>query len=414
MDGQRIKLMKKSPRIQPRMFRGASPDCAAICGVLLLGVAVAIPAEQSPPKLELRPEQNVSLRNEVRRAIDKGVAWLDKSQDTNGFWSSADYPAITALGLMAHRSQLGTHEQLIDSEVVRRGYNFLLSCVQPDGGIYRKELPSYNTSVALVALVLRDRPEYQPLISKARNFIIGLQNLPESGGTTNDAFVGGIGYGKADKRPDLSNTSLALEALYVSQPDVKDKSLPVARDLNWPAAIRFIQSCQNLPSHNPEKWASDDPHNKGGFIYAPGESKAGQTNLPSGRTALRSYGSMGYAGLLSYIYADLKPDDPRVSAVMDWLRANYTIEENPAMGPQGLFYYYHTMAKALTLCGANTLTTSEGQSVNWRERLALKLINLQKADGSWANENNRWWEKDPALVTSYSVMALEFAYRGLK
>jgi squalene-hopene/tetraprenyl-beta-curcumene cyclase len=410
MDGQRIKLMKKSPRNQARMFRGASPYCTAISGVLLLGVAMAIPAEQSPPKLELRPEQNVSLRNEVRRAIDKGVAWLDKSQDTNGFWSSADYPAITALGLMAHWSQLGTHEQLIDSEVVRRGYNFLLSCVQPDGGIYRKELPSYNTSVSLVALVLRNRPEYQPLISKARNFIIGLQNLSENGGTTNDAFVGGIGYGKADKRPDLSNTSLALEALYVSQPDVKDKNLPVARDLNWPAAIRFIQSCQNLPSHNPEKWASDDPHNKGGFIYAPGESKAGQTNLPSGRTALRSYGSMSYAGLLSYIYADLKPDDPRVSAVMDWLRANYTIEENPAMGPQGLFYYYHTMAKALTLYGANTLTTSEGQSVNWRERLALKLINLQKADGSWANETGRWFEKDPALVTAYALIALEMIY----
>jgi squalene-hopene/tetraprenyl-beta-curcumene cyclase len=75
----------------------------------------------------------------------------------------------------------------------------------------------------------------------------------------------------------------------------------MARDLNWSAAIQFIQRCQNLPTHNPEKWASDDPQNKGGFIYAPGESKAGQTNLPSGRVALRSYGSMSYAGLLSYI-----------------------------------------------------------------------------------------------------------------
>ena len=87
-----------------------------------------------------------------------------------------------------------------------------------------------------------------------------------------------------------------------------------------------------------------------------------------------------------------------------------SLEENPAMGPQGLFYYYHTMAKALTLCGANTLTTSEGQSVNWRERLALKLINLQKADGSWANENGRWFEKDPALVTAYALIALEMIY----
>ena len=38
---------------------------------------------------------------------------------------------------------------------------------------------------------------------------------------------------------------------------------------------------------------------------------------------------------------------------------------------------------------------------------ALKLINLQKADGSWANENGRWWEKDPVLVTAYSLIALD-------
>jgi len=117
--------------------------------------------------------------------------------------------------------------------------------------------------------------------------------------------------------------------------------------------------------------------------------------------------------LLSYVYADLKPDDPRMTAVMDWLRANYTLEENPAMGTQGLFYYYHTMAKALTLYGANTLTARDGQSINWREQLALKLINLQKADGSWANENGRWWEKDPVLVTAYALIALDMIYGKL-
>jgi squalene-hopene/tetraprenyl-beta-curcumene cyclase len=33
---------------------------------------------------------------------------------------------------------------------------------------------------------------------------------------------------------------------------------------------------------------------------------------------------------------------------MDWLRGNYTLEENPGMGPQGYFYYLHLMTKALT------------------------------------------------------------------
>jgi hypothetical protein len=32
---------------------------------------------------------------------------------------------------------------------------------------------------------------------------------------------------------------------------------------------------------------------------------------------------------------------------------------------------------------------------------------------SWLNDSGRWWEKDPVLVTSYSVLALETVYRGL-
>ena len=47
-----------------------------------------------------------------------------------------------------------------------------------------------------------------------------------------------------------------------------------------------------------------------------------ETNALTGRVALRSYGSISYAGLLSYIYADLKRNDPRVLAVFEWLRRN--------------------------------------------------------------------------------------------
>ena len=140
---------------------------------------------------------------------------------------------------------------------------------------------------------------------------------------------------------------------------------------------------------------------------------AGETNI-SGRVALRSYGSASYAGLLSYIYADLKQDDPRVRAVYDWLRANYTLEENPGMGAQGLYYYFHTMSKALSALEVDEIKMTSGKPVDWRKELALKLIDLQKPDGSWVNDNGRWWETDPALVTTYSVIALERIYRTLE
>jgi squalene-hopene/tetraprenyl-beta-curcumene cyclase len=102
-----------------------------------------------------------------------------------------------------------------------------------------------------------------------------------------------------------------------------------------------------------------------------------------------------------------------VLAVYDWLRGNFTLEENPGMGPQGMFYYYLMMSKALTAYGRDELVTKDGRALNWRKDLAMKIINLQQRDGSWANENNRWMEKDPNLVTAYSLIALELIHRGI-
>ena len=268
-------------------------------------------------------------------------------------------------------------------------------------------MQSYNTAVALTAIVLRNQPQDQPVIQNARRYLIGLQVGDAELGATNSPFSGGIGYGGTDKRPDLSVTMMALEALYNSRPLTQDTNGIKAPDLNWKAALRFVQNCQNLPGSNSQAWASDDPQNKGGFIYAPERSMAGQTNLPSGRVAYRSYGSMTYAGLLSYIYADLKTDDPRVTSALDWLRGNYTVDENPALGLQGIYYYYEFMAKALTFAGVDTLETRDGRKVNWREDLALKVLNLQRADGSWTNENGRWWEKDPVLDSAFAITTLE-------
>lgn len=357
--------------------------------------AVAAPSTLLP--------SDVSLRNEVQHAVEKGSAWLEAKQNTNGYWSSPEHPAVTALVLTA----LVGPSPGAASAPADKGYAYLLGCVQPDGGIYHDGLQSYNTSVALSALVLRNRPEDRSVILNARRFLIGLQTGDSQLGGTNSPFSGGIGYGGTEKLPDLSDTVMALEAIYNSRPLAQDTGAGRAPDLNWKAALRFIQNCQNLPGTNTQPWASDDPQNKGGFIYAPGRSMAGQTNLPSGRVAYRSYGSMTYAGLLSYIYADLKPDDPRVASALDWLRANYTVDENPALGPQGIYYYYELMAKALTFAGVDTLQTKDGRQVNWRQDLALKLLNLQRADGSWENENGRWWEKDPILDSSFAVTTLE-------
>ena len=357
---------------------------------------------------------DVSLKNEVQASITKGVRYLISRQNKEtGSIGDPDYPAMTALAVMALRGNPQTDRDTLSPEA-QKAYSYLLSCQKEDGGIYTKSLPNYNTSLALTALTMVDGESYREAAIKARRLVIAGQYDDNQDGRMNHPQDGGIGYGS--KPPtDMSNTHLALEALYLSQklladdPD-RDKKEP---KLNYAAAIQFVSRCQNLTASNDQSWASDDTRNKGGFVYRPGDSKANTEILSNGKTAVRSYASMGYAGLLAFIYAEVKPSDPRITAVREWLAANYSVTENPGMGQEGLYYYYHTMAKALNLAGIQEITKPDGTKANWRLDLAKQLFNLQNVDGSWSNPNARWMEKDPDLSTAYAVLALEHLAQGL-
>jgi squalene-hopene/tetraprenyl-beta-curcumene cyclase len=61
----------------------------------------------------------------------------------------------------------------------------------------------------------------------------------------------------------------------------------------------------------------------------------------------------------------------------------------------------------------NEIQTPDGKKVKWPRELALKVMNLQKGDGSWVNDTARWMETDPVLVTTYSVLTLEIIYNQL-
>lgn len=382
-----------------------------LCAVLLVLLPVLSNSQNVVPK----SRADVSLKNEVQNAIGKGLTWLASKQNQEGWWSQQEHPALTALALTAFQGDPSGFYKRKYEQAIDKGYDFLIKSVKPDGGIYGTGLSNYNTSVSMMALYVSNRPEYEKVIRKARNFLVGLQDDQVKKGNPDSPFNGGIGYGGTYPHSDLSNTVLALEALYYTrylEKEVGGGDQEI-KQLNWQAAIKFITRCQNLPGYNDQKWASDDPENKGGFIYFPGDSKSGEMKLPDGRVALRSYGSMSYAGLLSYIYAQLDKEDPRVKEVYGWLTKHYTLDENPGMEKDGLYYYYHTMAKALSTYGAKNLVLKNGQEVNWRRELTKRLLDAQNGDGFWVNESGRWWEKDPVLVTAYAVMALEIVWRGL-
>lgn len=381
-----------------------------------------------------------SIRNEIAHAIDKGNAYLKSRQSSEGIWGDESYPAITALACTAAMRSPDLSGKPIPP-YLEKAYQFILKSQKENGSIYNKGLASYNTSVCMMALMAAPAsPAYERAILQARAYLITQQAhfAPDS------PYNGGIGYGGDDAPPvaDLSNTTLALEAIRYSSALAKDSKHAPQPELDWQAAIDFVSRCQQSADTEPKNASqSNDP---GGFRYRPivpttepktappavtrekAEQTANRQNIKSGKDArggksgrgsspepTSPYGSMTYAGLQSLIYANLKKDDPRVKAALGWITSHYTVDENPGLGIDGLFYYYQAMAKALSAAGIDSIPLNDGSSIDWRQDLAAKIVSLQEADGSWANTSNRWWEKDPILVTTYCVLALEQLYNSM-
>ena len=383
---------------------------------LILPLAAMTALAQEP--IELRSAQpsagvSESLRQEARAARDRGINWLVRHQAPEGHWSNAGFPALTALPLWV-MAKAGRAEEPAGQKAI----DFLLSCVNENGSICvqptepRKGggLCNYNTALAMVALHAVGREDLIPVVQRARQVIAATQHLGD------DVYHGGMGYDAETGRPyaDLSNSYLAYEAMRLTEnvEDLRTQGESRA-DLNWEAARKFIARVQNLPGSNDQPWASDDPEDVGGFAYKPDSSMAGSVTNADGSIRLRSYGSMTYAGLLSFIYANVDKEDKRVQSAFEWSLKNWTLEQNPGMDQQGLYYYFHTLSKALSVMNQDVLLLADQQQVNWREALIKKLLSVQRTEpdgtGFWKNDEGRWWESDPVLVTSYSLLALQLA-----
>lgn len=351
--------------------------------------------------------QEAAVEGQAKDALQKAASYLINAQNADGGWEAFDksHPGVTALVLaaLAEYPPIGR-----DHESVRRGVNYLLTHVQPDGGIYAPEegQQNYVTSVALMALAALKDDGHAPTIRNAQEYLKKLQWDDGEGHEASSPWYGGAGYGR-NKRPDLSNTQLMLEALHQS-------GLP-ADDPVYQKALVFISRSQMLDATNDQPLA--DGATDGGFIYTPangGESMAG--TLVQDRPRLRPYGSMTYAGLKSMLYAKVNRSDPRVVAAVGWIRKNYTLQQNPNMpedhARQGLYYYYHVFAKAMQAWGEDAIVDEQGVSHSWREDLTRALVRQQKDDGSWVNDADRWYEGNPHLVTAYGMSALEAVLAG--
>jgi squalene-hopene/tetraprenyl-beta-curcumene cyclase len=118
---------------------------------------------------------------------------------------------------------------------------------------------------------------------------------------------------------------------------------------------------------------------------------------------------MTYGGLKSFLYAGVSKKDPRVKAAIGWIKRHYTLGNNPGMGKNGMYYYYHTFGKAMDALGDDLFEDAKGTKHDWRKELFEALKKQQKGDGSWSGaQRDPFGEGNPELSTAFAVLTLSY------
>ena len=288
--------------------------------------------------------------------------------------------------------------------MVAKALKYLETKIKKDGGVYDQGLSNYMTSLAIVAFKETNAGgKYDKVIDAATKYVRSLQF--DEGLTEKDPKFGGAGLRQAEPkgRPDLSNTQFLVEALLAGgraegRPGIK-KALVVHQPQPEPEervqrpAVRGEghrrgQGRLRLQPARPGQREEREAHGGGRPAERGRDDLRGAQELPlrrrvEGRPAREGGASRGSA-------------------------STTRSTENPGQGQAGLFYYYHTFAKAMDALGEDQFEDAKGVKHDWRQELFDELKKRQKEDGSWANANGAFLESMPELATAFALLALSY------
>lgn len=410
--------------------RLSAPGSLALAATLALSGTFALAA---PRAVTADGLDEVIAR--LDRALQRGAAFLRSRQNPDGGYGprGVDPPlkgssdvGLTAFALhalaRAGGAKLAPGEKLeVESPHLAGAVDFILQRQQEDGSFHDAldpKLAEYRTSVAMLALITLDRASgrttHAEVVKKAQRYLTSRQFVARHGFSRASPYYGGWGY-DLEGQANLSVTKYVSEALHESSLSSGDSV--------WENVKVFLARAQNGARVDPvlEKRGVGTTRD-GGFRYGPDFTRGPSRDGPGGTKLFSSYGSMTYSGLLSFLHARVNRGDPRVKKAFEWISRNFTLEVNPGMatpekpelGLQGLFYYYHTMAKALSTYGKSIIVDRRGVRHDWARELGEKLAAIQKENGLWVNQASRWMERIPTLTTCYAILAMTMCREELQ
>lgn len=363
---------------------------------------------QSRRKEAVKNNDLKEIKGKVKKSIDHGVTFL-KGQQKGGKW--LNHPGVTSLCLLAMIKSPRNYNRL-DGPWMRNPLEYIVKLQKKDGAIYdensKAPTKNYVTSLSMIALSATKDPIYKDVIEKGKKFLIKIQvDEGEGYDKDKDYHWGGIGYG-GDQRPDLSNLHIALEAL-------TDAGLDKNHEV-FKKALVFVERCQDKEGNK----YFDTGNAEGGFAYS--VDLPTNKNLPTDKSISKNkenivipYGSMTFAGIKTLIFCSVDLDDEKLTAALNWVEKNFSVDKHPGMqkGDIAIYYYYYTLAKALNMLEKSDATILEKRKIQWKVLLAKKLLERQQKDGSWVNKEKKYMEGVPVLCSAYAMNALNLIYEQL-
>jgi hypothetical protein len=247
---------------------------------------------------------------------------------------------------------------------------------------------TYRVSIQAMALEAIDRAAHQKRIFQCAQFLVD-----------NQCKNGQWSYGTPTYAPEPEPETGYEPGTMPKYRVTKQRDGPAHGDnSNVQFAVLGLRACHDanilLPAEVVRKaavWLRESRCEGGGWNYGP------KGNPPYGSMTV---GAVAGLAICDFILGLDRAKDTDLAAGLDWLRARYSVTENPGRNHQHHLYYLWGLERA---CGA-TSTAKLGPR-DWYVEGAHHLVATQMGDGSW---------KKNALDTCYAILFLKRATKPLE
>jgi hypothetical protein len=320
---------------------------------LVVVICATVPAVAQPTTAPATNPAVPEITPEVRTAVDRGLAYLAKSQVEDGSFGATRYgrhAGITALSCLAFMADGQMPDRGKYGPVVEKGLKFVLDSAQETGLIAADSShgPMYGHGFATLFLGevygMTGDPKVREALIKAVRLIVNTQNNQ-----------GGWRYQPVPYDADISVTICQIMALR----SARNAGLSVPKE-TIDKAIAYVRQCQNPAD--------------GGFRYM----------LNSGGSAF----PRSAAGVASLYYAGVYQDEA-VTKGLEYLLKQKDDISNRGVGHY--FYGHYYAVQAMFLAGGDYWA-------QWYPAIRQELLAQQQADGSWASPHGESYGTAMALI----------------